>query len=97
MILGVDRLLDMLRTAVNITGDSTISCILHITIKKIKLKRLFRPTHPEQNYFPMAMIQIKSKDKDAETILLLAKHTFEALSEKSAKEAEGGGRRGSSR
>jgi len=28
LIIGVDRLLDMARTAVNITGDSTISCVI---------------------------------------------------------------------
>jgi len=28
LIIGVDRLLDMVRTAVNITGDATISCIV---------------------------------------------------------------------
>lgn len=28
MILGVDRLLDMIRTAVNITGDSVVTCIV---------------------------------------------------------------------
>ncbi len=28
LILGVDRLLDMLRTAVNITGDATVTCIV---------------------------------------------------------------------
>ncbi len=28
LILAVDRLLDMLRTAVNITGDATVSCII---------------------------------------------------------------------
>ncbi|MCC5806378.1 MAG: dicarboxylate/amino acid:cation symporter [Opitutales bacterium] len=28
LILGVDRLLDMVRTAVNITGDATVSCIV---------------------------------------------------------------------
>ena len=28
LIIGVDRLLDMLRTAVNVSGDATISCIL---------------------------------------------------------------------
>ena len=28
MILGIDRLLDMTRTAVNITGDSTVTCIV---------------------------------------------------------------------
>ncbi len=28
LILGVDRILDMIRTAVNITGDATVSCIV---------------------------------------------------------------------
>ncbi|MGI9285773.1 MAG: dicarboxylate/amino acid:cation symporter, partial [Pseudomonadales bacterium] len=28
MIVGVDRLLDMLRTAVNVTGDGTVSCLV---------------------------------------------------------------------
>ena len=28
LIIGVDRLLDMLRTVVNVTGDSTISTIV---------------------------------------------------------------------
>ncbi len=28
MIIGVDRLLDMVRTAVNVTGDSVVSCIV---------------------------------------------------------------------
>jgi DAACS family dicarboxylate/amino acid:cation (Na+ or H+) symporter len=28
LIIGVDRLLDMMRTAVNITGDSTVTCLI---------------------------------------------------------------------
>jgi Na+/H+-dicarboxylate symporter len=28
LIIGVDRLLDMLRTGVNITGDAMVSCIV---------------------------------------------------------------------
>lgn len=28
MILGVDRLLDMVRTAINVTGDSVVTCII---------------------------------------------------------------------
>ena len=28
MIIGVDRLLDMARTAVNVTGDSMIACLV---------------------------------------------------------------------
>jgi len=28
LIIGVDRLLDMMRTAVNIMGDATVSCVI---------------------------------------------------------------------
>ena len=28
LIIGIDRLLDMMRTAVNVTGDATVSCIV---------------------------------------------------------------------
>jgi len=28
LIIGIDRLLDMVRTAVNVTGDATIACIV---------------------------------------------------------------------
>ena len=28
LIIGVDRLLDMLRTSVNVTGDSVVSCVV---------------------------------------------------------------------
>jgi len=28
LIIGVDRLLDMLRTAVNVTGDATVTCLI---------------------------------------------------------------------
>jgi Na+/H+-dicarboxylate symporter len=28
LVIGIDRLLDMVRTAVNVTGDATISCIV---------------------------------------------------------------------
>lgn len=35
LIIGADRLLDMLRTAVNITGDAMISCVVAHTEKKL--------------------------------------------------------------
>ncbi len=35
LILGVDRILDMVRTAVNITGDATVSCIVARSEKTI--------------------------------------------------------------
>jgi Na+/H+-dicarboxylate symporter len=28
LIIGIDRLLDMLRTAVNVTGDSVVTCVV---------------------------------------------------------------------
>jgi len=28
LIIGVDRLLDMMRTAVNVTGDAAVTCIV---------------------------------------------------------------------
>ena len=28
LIIGIDRILDMTRTAVNVTGDATISCLV---------------------------------------------------------------------
>ena len=28
LIIGVDRLLDMMRTAVNVTGDATVTCVV---------------------------------------------------------------------
>ena len=28
LVLGVDRLLDMVRTAVNVTGDGSVSCVV---------------------------------------------------------------------
>jgi Na+/H+-dicarboxylate symporter len=28
LIIGIDRLLDMVRTAVNVTGDATVGCIV---------------------------------------------------------------------
>ena len=33
LILGIDRPLDMLRTVVNVTGDTTVACIVDDTKK----------------------------------------------------------------
>ncbi len=35
LILGVDRLMDMIRTAVNVSGDATVSCIVAKSEKKM--------------------------------------------------------------
>ena len=40
LIIGIDRILDMTRTAVNVTGDATISCIVAKIEKKLDLKKL---------------------------------------------------------
>jgi Na+/H+-dicarboxylate symporter len=43
LILGVDRLLDMTRTAVNITGDSAVSCIVARSEGKLDLETFQSP------------------------------------------------------
>ena len=39
LILGVDRLLDMTRTAVNVTGDAAVSCVVARSEGKLDLER----------------------------------------------------------
>ncbi len=39
LIIGVDRLLDMIRTAVNVAGDAMVSCIVAVKEQQINLKR----------------------------------------------------------
>jgi len=43
LILGVDRLLDMTRTAVNISGDAAVSCIVARSEGKLDLERFRAP------------------------------------------------------
>lgn len=43
LIMGVDRLLDMIRTAVNITGDSAVSCIVAKSEGALDLERFNDP------------------------------------------------------
>ena len=40
LIIGIDRILDMTRTAVNVTGDATISCLVAQSEKKIDYKKI---------------------------------------------------------
>ena len=47
IIIGVDRLLDMLRTAVNVMGDATISCIVAKSEKSLDLERYNQQDVPE--------------------------------------------------
>lgn len=42
LIIGVDRILDMLRTAVNVTGDSAVSCIVANSEKAIDKTVFYR-------------------------------------------------------
>ena len=39
LILGIDRPLDMLRTAVNVTGDSTVSTIVASTENELDIDK----------------------------------------------------------
>ncbi|PSV28158.1 dicarboxylate/amino acid:cation symporter [Photobacterium sp. GB-27] len=43
IIMGVDRLLDMIRTAVNITGDSVVTCIVAKSENEIDIERFNDP------------------------------------------------------
>lgn len=43
LILGVDRLLDMTRTAVNITGDAAVSCVVARSEGKLDLEKFRAP------------------------------------------------------
>jgi Na+/H+-dicarboxylate symporter len=38
LIIGIDRLLDMLRTAVNVTGDGAVTCLIARTEGAIDLE-----------------------------------------------------------
>ena len=43
LIIGVDRLLDMMRTAVNVTGDAATTCIVAKSEGKINMKMFNDP------------------------------------------------------
>ncbi|QUJ68345.1 dicarboxylate/amino acid:cation symporter [Photobacterium sp. GJ3] len=49
MIMGVDRLLDMIRTAVNITGDSVVTCIVGKSEKEMDIARFNDPRAGEKD------------------------------------------------
>ena len=54
LIMGVDRLLDMMRTAVNVTGDATITTIVARSEDKISMETFNDPTagHVEEVHLP---------------------------------------------
>ncbi|OAN18373.1 sodium:dicarboxylate symporter [Photobacterium jeanii] len=43
LIMGVDRLLDMIRTAVNITGDSAVTCVVAKSENELDIERFNDP------------------------------------------------------
>ncbi|HIF9365101.1 dicarboxylate/amino acid:cation symporter [Photobacterium damselae] len=49
LIMGVDRLLDMIRTAVNITGDTVVTCIVAKTEGELDLDRFHDPLAGEED------------------------------------------------
>ncbi len=56
LIMGVDRLLDMMRTAVNVTGDAAITTIVARSEDKISMETFNDPTagHVEEVHLPHA-------------------------------------------
>lgn len=50
LIIGIDRLLDMLRTAVNVSGDAMISCIVAVKEKQINIRRFNSNRDDEADY-----------------------------------------------
>ncbi len=48
LIMGVDRLLDMIRTAVNITGDSAVTCIVAKSEGALDVEKFNDPTAGEK-------------------------------------------------
>ncbi|MCG3863075.1 MULTISPECIES: dicarboxylate/amino acid:cation symporter [unclassified Photobacterium] len=57
IIMGVDRLLDMIRTAVNITGDSVVTCIVAKSENELDIERFNDPKaaakDEEVNFHPL--------------------------------------------
>jgi len=49
LIIGVDRLLDMIRTSVNVTGDATVSCLVAKTENALDMKTFNDPKAGLQN------------------------------------------------
>jgi len=37
LIIGIDRLLDMMRTAINVTGDSVVTCVVARSERELDL------------------------------------------------------------
>lgn len=59
LIIGVDRLLDMVRTAVNVTGDATVSCIVAKSENAID-KVTFNDKHAGQTDLNTNSVEVKS-------------------------------------
>ena len=70
LILGVDRLMDMIRTAVNITGDAVVSVIVAKSEGKIDLAIYGNPDAGEEESFHV--------DHDAEAALAAQVHAAHA-------------------
>ncbi len=60
LILGVDRLLDMIRTSVNVTGDAVVTCIVAKSEKEIDLE-----TFADLKAGMAEELEIHSKDEEA--------------------------------
>ncbi|MFV0369124.1 MAG: dicarboxylate/amino acid:cation symporter, partial [Hyphomicrobiaceae bacterium] len=72
LILGVDRLMDMLRTAVNISGDAVVSTIVAKSEGKVDMTVFNNPNAGELSEEDIRI------DEDAETALAKTLHDAEA-------------------
>jgi len=60
LILGVDRLLDMIRTSVNVTGDAVVTCVVAKSEKEIDLQ-----TYVDEEAGKLEEIEIDDADEHA--------------------------------
>lgn len=60
LILGVDRLLDMIRTSVNVTGDAVVTCIVAKSEKEINLE-----VFTDENAGMIEELEIDNTDENA--------------------------------
>ncbi|MEA1954677.1 MAG: dicarboxylate/amino acid:cation symporter [Campylobacterota bacterium] len=71
LILGVDRLLDMIRTSVNVTGDAVVTCVVAKSEKELEINTF---NNPDAGLAEMVEI-----DKNAEKELANAVHKMEKV------------------
>ncbi len=71
LILGVDRLLDMIRTSVNVTGDAVVTCVVAKSEKVLDLE-VFKDTNA-------GVKEVLDIDENAEKVLANVVHKMEKI------------------